>query len=155
MPDSDPTTVFVEEMGDLFDQMGSSRIAGRIVGRLLVCDPPHQSAAEIGESVQASKASVSTVVRQLQEGGLIERLGLPGSRLTYYRIKDDAWTRVYLSKMRFTQEFRRVAERGLAALGDDPDKHRRLRDMSDFYGFFADEMQDSLERWQRQARKAD
>lgn len=148
--DSDSLAAFVEELGDLFDQMGQQRIAGRIVGWLLVCDPPEQSAAELCEAVGASKASVSTVVRGLLASGLLERLGRPGSRRTYYRVKPGAWTGLFVAKMRFTEMLHEIAERGLELVADDPGRRGRLEEMARFYGFFRREMDRLLERWNQQ-----
>lgn len=150
--DLDSLAAFVEEVGDLFDQMGQQRIAGRIVGWLLVCDPPEQSAAELCEAVGASKASVSTVVRGLLISGLLERLGQPGSRRTYYRVKPGAWTGIFVAKMRFTEMFHEVAQRGLELVADDPGRRGRLEEMARFYGFFCREMDRLLERWNQENR---
>ena len=40
---------FVEEVGLLFEHAGLPRMAGRILGWLLICDPPHQSPGELAE----------------------------------------------------------------------------------------------------------
>ncbi|MDQ6608042.1 MAG: MarR family transcriptional regulator, partial [Actinomycetota bacterium] len=56
------------------------RMVGRALGWLLVCDPPAQSAAELAESLQASKGSISTSTRALLRMGFIERVRLRGER---------------------------------------------------------------------------
>ena len=40
---------FVEEAGIVFEQTGLPRMAGRIFGWLLICDPPHQSTDQLAE----------------------------------------------------------------------------------------------------------
>src|SRR5262245_10612167 len=77
---------FVEEMGLHFEYGGIPRMAGRIFGHLLVCDPPEQSAEELARSIQASRASVSTMSRLLIQTGLIERQVFPGKRHDLFRI---------------------------------------------------------------------
>ena len=39
------------------DEYGVPPIAGRILGWLMICDPPEQSAGEIAEAIGASRAS--------------------------------------------------------------------------------------------------
>ena len=38
---------FVEEVGIVFEQTGLPRMAGRILGWLLISDPPHQSTDQL------------------------------------------------------------------------------------------------------------
>lgn len=149
LPDPRSPEALVEELGDLFDRMGSSRISGRIVGWLLVCVPEHQTAAEIREAVQASKGSVSTVLRQLVELGLVERLGLPGERRTYFRLHPDGWSRLFEVKMRFTHDYRETAERWADRLSGDEDRCDRIERMAEIYRYFDDELAAALERWRR------
>ena len=67
------------------EMLGGPRTMGRVYGWLLICDPPQQSLTELARTLSISKASVSTVARQLQEGGMIERL--PSStRQHLYRV---------------------------------------------------------------------
>lgn len=49
-------------------------MVGRALGWLLVCEPPEQSAAELAETLQASKGSISTATRVLLRLGFIERV---------------------------------------------------------------------------------
>ena len=77
---------FVEEVGLFFEQTGMPRMAGRILGWLLISDPPHQSTDELAGGLIASKGSISTNTRLLIQIGLIERLSLPGVRHDYFRI---------------------------------------------------------------------
>ncbi|HEX7974611.1 MAG TPA: MarR family transcriptional regulator, partial [Anaerolineales bacterium] len=76
---------FVEEVALVFEEIGIARMAGRILGWLLISNPPHQSADELAEALQASKGSISTMTRLLIQADLIERIGLPGERRDYFR----------------------------------------------------------------------
>ena len=46
---------FVEEVALVFEEIGLIRMAGRILGWLLISNPPYQSADELAEALQASK----------------------------------------------------------------------------------------------------
>lgn len=84
---------FVERMGLLCEREGMPRGAGRLFGLLLVSDRAY-SLDELTESLQASKASVSTNARMLESLGLIERMSSLGDRRDFYRVGDDPWERM-------------------------------------------------------------
>lgn len=144
-----------ETFGNLFERVGVPRMAGRIWGWLLVCDPPHQTAAELAEAVGASRSSVSTMTTLLVQFGLIERIGLPGERNRFYRIKPGAFTQLVKARMSLTAEVREVAERGLELLkGEPPRARRRLEECRDFYAFFEKEFLALVEKWENQRKRA-
>lgn len=82
---------FVELTGRWWESIVGGRAAGRILGWLLICEPAHQSAAQLAETLQMSSGSVSTQVRLLESLGLVGRVTFPGDRSTYYEIGRDAW----------------------------------------------------------------
>lgn len=139
---------FVDRIGLFFEMTGGSRTMGRVYGWLLICDPPQQSLTALAAALSVSKASVSTVARQLQEGGLIERL--PSStRQHHYRVRPGGFTtvlNVQLSRMGMGIE---VADFGLSLLDDDRKEQReRLEDFRDFCQFSAEYYRDEfMQRW--------
>ncbi len=132
---------WVEEVALHFEAGGLPRIAGRILGHLLVCDPPHRSGAELVQELGASKASVSAMARMLLTAGLIERAGVPGERATYYRLRSDGFEARFAAVMSSIVAFRPVADRGLALLDrEEPARSARLRELRALYRFFEREM---------------
>ncbi|MGK7311895.1 MAG: GbsR/MarR family transcriptional regulator [Candidatus Longimicrobiales bacterium M2_2A_002] len=83
----------VERMGLFFERDGLSRIAGRLLGHLLLSETP-RSLDELAEALQVSKSSVSINVRLLERMGTVERVTIPGDRRDYYRIAADLPRRV-------------------------------------------------------------
>uniref|UniRef100_A0A832H6Q0 MarR family transcriptional regulator n=1 Tax=Oscillatoriales cyanobacterium SpSt-402 TaxID=2282168 RepID=A0A832H6Q0_9CYAN len=139
---------FVEEVGLLFETIGFPRMAGRVFGWLLISNPPHQSPGELADILQASKGSISTMPRLLEQIGLIERVSLPGQRRDYFRIKLNAWSE--MSKRRLAQitAFRKLAERGLDLMKEQPPQlNDRLQEMRDIHAFFEAELPQMIERW--------
>src|SRR5262245_30692223 len=108
---------------------------GRVYGWLLICDPPQQSLTQLAQALSVSKASVSTVARQLQDGGMIERLP-SAARQHLYRVTPGGFTSVLdtqLSRMRIGID---AAEFGLSLLGEDHNEQReRVEDFRDFCVF--------------------
>ena len=144
---------FVEEMGIFFEKMGFPRMAGRIWGWLLVCDPPAQTAAQIAEALQASRGSISTMTRLLEIWG-VERVGIAGQRGRCYRIKADGFVKLLHTEAGMFSEIRRLAERGLESLEDEPAEVRaRLLEGCDLFAFVEREYPRLVEKWEKQ-RKA-
>lgn len=142
---------FVEEVGLVFEQSGMPRMAGRILGWLLISDPPHQSTDELAEALMASKGSISTTTRLLIRIGLIERIGLPGVRRDYFRIRPGAWHQLIKQSTEQLTIIRQLAERGLGLVkGKNPLTRQWLEDMHDFYTFFEREFPALLERWEEE-----
>ncbi|MDX2239752.1 MAG: MarR family transcriptional regulator [Leptolyngbyaceae cyanobacterium bins.302] len=141
---------FVEDVGLLFETVGFPRMAGRVFGWLLLSNPPHQSPGELAEVLQASKGSISTMTRLLEQLGLIERVSLPGQRRDYFRIKLNAWSELSKRRMDQITAFRKLAERGLTLLAEEtPELTQRLREMYDIHAFFEAEIPLMLDRWER------
>ncbi len=81
---------WVERVAAAFANFGL-RPSPAVLGWLLICDPPEQSAGEIAGAIGASRASLTTSMRLLTVGDLVWRSHRPGERTTYFRIDNDAW----------------------------------------------------------------
>src|SRR5215208_52491 len=142
---------YVEEFGLLFGQFGLSRMLGRVLGVLMISDPPERSAGELAEVLGASRGSISQTTRSLIQMGLVERRARPGERRDYFGVKPGAWGGIMRREMEALGGFREVAERGLVLLGSqDHDTRRSLEEMRDFYAYWEKEMPAVLERWERE-----
>src|SRR6266540_2350160 len=71
---------YVEEFAAVGAAMGMPRMNARLLGWMLICDPPRQSLADIAAALGVSRASVSIATRLLQATGLLKRVALPGAR---------------------------------------------------------------------------
>lgn len=111
---TDVTSEFVEAVGLRFQEQQMPRIAGRIFGLLMLEGGP-LSFAELAETLQVSRGSISTNARMLAEIGLIERVAKPGDRQDHYRIIPDGLGGIMhkqISKLRWTDAYyRSVADR--------------------------------------------
>ncbi len=142
---------FVEDVALFFEEMGFPRMAGRILGWLLICDPPEQSAGQLAEVLQASKGSLSTMTRLLIQIGLVERAGLPGQRRDFFRIKPGAWPQLLRVQTQAMTGLHQVVERGLAMLADQaPAQRRRLQEAHELYAFLERELPRLFEQWERE-----
>ena len=143
---------FVDQLALVFESSGLPPIAGRIIGRLLICDPPHQSSTELADYLNASRGSISTATRMLITSGMLEKVRHRGDRASYFRIREGCWTEmIHLEVMRI-RRLRQIAEQGLALFADDPERSRRLKDFRDFNAFFEAEFPVLVQAWDNRNR---
>lgn len=141
MENHDERIRFVEKIGTFFETQHLPRIAGMILGWLLICDPPVQSAKTIGESLGISKGSVSTTVRLLAQMDMIEKVGQVGTRGDFYRIHPRASEHILLARQREFINLYDLANEGLGLLdGKDPAPRQRLLDLSRMCGLAIEEI---------------
>lgn len=147
---------YIEEVALFFEGSGLPRIAGRILGVLLVCDPPHRTAAQLTSELGASKASVSQMTRLLVQTGLIERFAVRGERASHFRVRDDGFESLFAQEITTLTAFGPIAERGIGLLGGGA-RATRLRQLRAFFRFFEEAMPELLDRWraEREQRIAD
>ena len=145
---------FVEEAGIVFEQTGLPRMAGRVLGRLLVSDSQYQSADELAEALLASKGAISTATRHLIWYGLVERINLPGVHRVYFRIQADAWQKMIRSGLvDEIKMYRQLAEHGLELLATKTHPTPKwLAEMLAVYSFLEREVPALLERWEQEAK---
>jgi len=138
---------FVEDISLYFEQMGLPRTAGRVLGVLLISDPPAQSLTDLTELLQASKSSISTTTRLLIEMDLIERVPSPVPRQVYFQFKSGGWTVFIRQRLRLWASLHQIAEQGLELLqGQDPALHERLQEAHDMFSLIEEELPALLER---------
>jgi len=141
-------THFVEEVGLIADEIGETRMLGRVLGHLLICDPPHQTAQEIADALESSRGAVSAAVRQLLRAGIVHKHAVPNSRRTHVCIQDHPWGETLLRYLAFLRLFVGVTDRGLELLADDdPERARRLERLRGFLLYLEREIPPVIDRY--------
>lgn len=145
---------FVEAVAVQLEQQGLLRMSGRAMGWLLICDPADQSLTEIAHALQVSAGALSSALRHLVPSGLVERSSRPGERRDRFRISPGAWAEHASVQAARYAEFRRITERGLRLLADQPcSRSRRLRETHDFYAWLERQMPPLWSRWEQQKKE--
>ncbi|HEY2312345.1 MAG TPA: MarR family transcriptional regulator [Streptosporangiaceae bacterium] len=151
--DRDPAAVraFIESFTSQLTQAGFPRTPARIFVALLTSDSSRLTAAELGELLQTSPASVSGGVRYLTQVGLVTAEGEPGSRRQHYRMPTDVWEDIV--RLRDRQFARWVTElqEGVAALGADSPAGARMAETVRYFEFLSADMSSMLARWREHA----
>lgn len=145
---------YAEDFGVLFERFGGSRMVGRVLGALLISDPPERSAEELANLLRASRGSISQATRTLVRMGMVRRLTRPGERRDYFRVNPDAWWETTRQQTASIGTFQQMAERGLGLLGSDaPEARRALEEMRDFYDFWEKELHTVLREWEEEKKR--
>jgi DNA-binding transcriptional regulator GbsR (MarR family) len=142
------TGKFIEEMGVLFGEMGAPPMSGRIFAWLLICDPPEQTATELGKAVGASKGSISSNIRMLVSSKLVERTVVSDSRQAHFCIKPGSWAELMEMHVEQVKAMKLMANKGMELIDDKNGSARtRLLEMLDFYSFMEREIPKMMERY--------
>jgi DNA-binding transcriptional regulator GbsR (MarR family) len=147
---------FIERIGMFFETLGGTRMMGRIYGWLMIGPQPQQSITELAAALGASKASISTVIRQLEFGQMVERVPVPNSRQHHYQLKSGGWAQVLRARVARLRPGIEAARFGLSIVGEDrPHQRERLHELMDFFDFVGVEYgDDHVRHWEAYARQA-
>lgn len=146
-------TRFIEDFGAVFEFAGVPRMAGRIVGYLLMSNREAVPTSELVEQLEASKGAISTATRMLTQFKMIERFHVRGSRETHYRVPPALWGQAIRQKLAVMGQMRALAEQGMEAVEDRPSALARLQEMHDIYSFFERELPALYEQFERQRNR--
>lgn len=129
-----PERRYAELVGMQLAQLGMPPAYGKLLGWLLICDPPTQTSTQLAQALGLSKGSVSTGMRMLERGGLVRQVPTAG-RGHAYEMLPDAMLRAADPGTKFTM-MEQLMQQGLALLTDETaPRAQRLRITRDFYAF--------------------
>ncbi|GAA0924760.1 transcriptional regulator [Nonomuraea longicatena] len=137
-PENDKLLEWAEQVAMRLARDGVPPIAGRILGWLMVCDPPEQSAGQISAAIGASRASLTMNLRVLTGMGFLTWRTRPGDRTMYYRMADDAWQAVVRQQVAGIASFLDITRRGLDLVGPDDERAARVRQAHATFAWMAE-----------------
>ena len=141
------STDFIEKFCIVAEQDGFPRIAGRIMGFLLLHEGPY-TLDELAEELQISKTSASTNARLLEQHGIIERVVKAGDRRDFYHLGENHWERMFDVIRKRMQRFQTVLDETIEALpANETYGRRRLREAQRFHAFVLDAIETRIEEW--------
>ncbi|MEU3164722.1 transcriptional regulator [Streptosporangium sp. NPDC006930] len=127
MSDEESLLEWVERVAMYLARDGVPPIAGRVLGWLMICDPPEQSAGQISEAIGASRASLTSNLRLLTSMGFLTWRTRPGDRTVYYRMAEDAWAVVVQRQIASITSFLEITRDGVELAGPDDERAARVR----------------------------
>ena len=140
---------FIEDLSLIAEAEGVPRIAGRIVGLLLIRHEP-LSFDDIVEQIRVSRASVSTNTRLLESRGAIRRVSRLADRKDFFEAGPDFLERLYERRIQRERAGRRIAAKARAAL---PASYARtkesLKQMEEFHSLMIAATEKVLHDWNK------
>ena len=140
---------FVERFGSALTEAGLQRLPARVFAALLAKDDGRMTAAELGEVLSVSPASVSGAVRYLQQMRMIHREREQGSRRDVFVVADDAWHDMMLNTPNIYDPLTTSLREGVAMVGPGTQAGERLATSVAFLEFVTDEMGQLAQRWDK------
>jgi DNA-binding transcriptional regulator GbsR (MarR family) len=138
---------FVERMGLITQAEGLPRIAGRILGLMVVHGGPF-GFADLAERLSVSRASISTNTRLLEDLGVIERTATPGDRQDYFRLSRQPYARLMRGVVERMRRAREVVQGAQGELPPDmAAAQERLAELDAFYEALIESFGNVIEAW--------
>jgi len=141
---------FVERLGLIAESDGLPRIAGRIMG-LMIIDGGPLSFAELAGKLAVSRASISTNTRFLEHLGVIERVAQRGERQDYFQLATAPYVRLLQGSVdRAAKAHGVVADARDQLSVKDEGARRRLDELGAFYEELGNSFRDLAKRFSRE-----
>ena len=142
---------YIEDFSSTFEQFGVSGIVGRMLGALLVSDPPVLSVESLAELSRTSEDNVTHELHTFVRAGLVVQQRRANGEPDGFRFNPDTWGVLISQQLVSLMSFRRLAERGLALLEPDEEEARRsLEEMRDRYAYAERELPALFERFEKE-----
>lgn len=141
---------FAEQLALIYERVGLPRMAGRILGWLLVFEPDQPTLEELAGAVHGSKASMSTMTRLLQTMGIAQRHRRPGEKRDRIGIRQDVWSELSRREVAMARSIRELCDRTLASLPARSEAKERLWGYRAQYAFLEEELPRIFERFRAQ-----
>ncbi|GAA4889660.1 GbsR/MarR family transcriptional regulator [Streptomonospora salina] len=139
-----------EQLALVLSEHGMQRMTARVMAAVIFAEQPALTQGDLAAELSVSTGSVSGAVTMLTSVGLVERVPAAGSRRDHYRLRDDAWARLFSKQNEVVAALLRMAEHGVEVTAEDGFAQPRLEEMRDFYAFMLGEFPALIERWREQ-----
>lgn len=155
MPNINERSAFVEESGIFFENLGMTRMAGRIIGYLMVTDKEMVSFDELTQVLKASKSSISTSVKLCVNVHFVKPVTIPGERKTYYMLEPEiSWVEIFQRRMEQLNAMHKLLQKGFNLRANQNDKPSEwIKEARDFYGWVLNEFPELLKKWDEHKTK--
>jgi hypothetical protein len=139
---------FTDRMADFYArEYGFPPVAGRVLGYLLICQPPEQTIAGLSQALLASRSAITGAVALLARYHAVHRTRSAGQRMDHITLDPRALDPTGFAGATY-QEQAKLAREALAMLADGPSQRRSMiAEGAAFYDFLAERMPALLTEW--------
>jgi DNA-binding transcriptional regulator GbsR (MarR family) len=128
-----PREQIIENFGQYFESYKLPRILGRVYGLLLITDQPYLGLDQMVAELGVSKASISTVVRQLVGFMMIEKVTRPSDRRDYYKVSPKAALTYIQNSMKGALSFADLIEKAAKLEDLTPEARQKIEHIEHLY----------------------
>ena len=147
---------FYELFGQALEELGATRMVGRVLALLMVGEKQEYTMGEIIDQIGTAKSAVSLTLKQLTQSTMVEKFRKPGQRADHYRMKENAWSVFGNGVTRKFQKLIDLTDQGLELLeGLPPKRLERLEQMGEMYRFFLDQWPKLNQAWEEYKKDQD
>jgi DNA-binding transcriptional regulator GbsR (MarR family) len=146
----DELRAYAEEVGLWASRQGASPAYGKLLGWLLICDPPQQTSTELAAALGMSNGSISTNMRMLERSGLARRVVRPGHRGHAYEMSPDAMLRGTTDAIPHWRSMAALMRRGVDLVGADSPQADRLKLTAEFFDYLVEKIPALVEDFKRE-----
>lgn len=125
-----------------------TRMAGRILGYLLICDKDAVSFDEIRKALNASKGSISGTTKLLVNVGMVEQVSLPGDRKTYFRVSRTKVGTILKQRVSQFAKLAKTFDKGKELKDREDDVSDWLTEVAAFYKWVGNEIEVIIDKWE-------
>lgn len=146
----DAQVIFADHVGRFYArQYAFPPMAGRLLGYLLVCDPPQQTIDELGEALLASRSAITGAVTLLEGYQLARRTRAAGERVDRVSL-DPTSQQPQNFDAAIHVEHAALFREGLALLAEAPAERRApLEEMVALAEFLSERLPELRDEWQQ------
>ncbi len=146
---TDAGLAFADHAGSFYArEYGFPPVTGRLLGYLMVCDPPQQTIADLAEALLASRSAITGAVKQLEGYHAVRRTRTAGDRVDRVSLDPAAGLRPRGFGAALYEEQAALAREALTVLtGAAPEQRAVLREAEAFYDFLAKRLPEVLDEW--------
>ncbi len=150
----DGELIFADHIGRFYArEHGFPPMAGRLLGYLMICDPPQQTIDELGEALMASRSAITGAVKLLEGYGIVLRSRTVGERVDRVKANPAGLEPRNFDSRTFKEQAALFRE-GLALLSDTaPARRAPLEELAALADFLDERLPQVLAEW-RERRAA-
>jgi DNA-binding transcriptional regulator GbsR (MarR family) len=145
---TDAEITFADHMGRFYaSRYAFPPMVGRLIGYLVVCDPPEQSIGELADALLASRSAITNAVKTLETMRLIRRTRAAGERMDRVSLDPTSPQAMGLDTSEY-EEMRELVLEGLEVVGDAPaERKARLLEWLEFTDFLIEQINRMRQEW--------
>jgi DNA-binding transcriptional regulator GbsR (MarR family) len=145
----DEEITFADHLGRFYARrFAYPPMVGRVLGYLLVCDPPAQSIAELSDALLASRSAVTGALEVLERIDAVQRSRAAGERMDRVRVDFSSASSRGFDVSEY-EELAELAREGLEVLEDAPPERRAtLLELEAFANWLVDQNRTMQEKWE-------